>query len=376
MTSSTPVLSKDNFHLQVRCEEGDSPLLRLLQGINKIDWINSMRLEQIGFYTLSDKRAAMASADSPLSRCELLLTSRCNFQCPYCRRVGGDDMPFDQAVSTVLLWASQGLFAIRFSGGEPLFYPRLIELVELAKSLGIKRIAISSNGSFPLWQYEDLLQAGVNDLSISLDACCAEDADKMSGGVKGLWNRVTCNITALAANTYVTVGVVVTPDNLYKVNDIVKFAASLGVQDIRVIPAAQDGNKLCTIYVDDDILSRFPILQYRINNFRLGRPVRGLCSSDNHQCPLVLDDMAVCGNSHYPCIIYLREGGAAIGKLGAGVRQQREAWYQQHDTHSDPICRVNCLDVCVDYNNKYRNLHGEEGTTRRLITLFPIPPIL
>jgi len=61
---------------------------------------------------------------------------------------------------------------------------------------------------------------------------------------------------------------------------------------------------------------------------------------------------------HYPCIIYLREWGDPIGELGAQTRIDRLRWAQEHDTHEDPICRKNCLDVCVDYNNKARSVLG------------------
>ena len=43
-----------------------------------------MKLEDIGFYTLTDERAANTCKDSRLSRCELILTDVCNFKCPYC----------------------------------------------------------------------------------------------------------------------------------------------------------------------------------------------------------------------------------------------------------------------------------------------------
>ena len=49
-----------------------------------------MKLEDIGFYTLSDSRARNASENSPLWRCELLITSQCNFKCPYCRGTNSD----------------------------------------------------------------------------------------------------------------------------------------------------------------------------------------------------------------------------------------------------------------------------------------------
>jgi sulfatase maturation enzyme AslB (radical SAM superfamily) len=85
-----------------------------------------MKLEEIGFYTLSDARAETASSSSVLMRGELLLGSRCNFSCPYCRHVGGEDISPDLAKEVVSGWIADGLRNVRFSGGRayPLSYPR------------------------------------------------------------------------------------------------------------------------------------------------------------------------------------------------------------------------------------------------------------
>lgn len=143
-----------------------------------------MSLDTIGFYTLSEKRALNASAVSPMQRCEMILTDRCNFKCPYCRGLRNDckgDLPLDEAKETLHLWCQSGLQNVRFSGGEPLTYAGLDELVFLAKIWGVRRIAISSNGSFPLSRYNELIDLGVNDFSISLDACCSALGDRMAG---------------------------------------------------------------------------------------------------------------------------------------------------------------------------------------------------
>ncbi len=310
-------------------------------------------LESIGFYTLSDARVKQAGVGSPLWRCELILTARCNFKCPYCRHVGGKDIPFERAADIVRLWSSQGLKNIRFSGGEPTLYAGLNGLVHIARSVGVERIAVSTNGSAPIEEYRALANSGVNDFSVSLDACCAEDGDKMAGGVKGAWETVVENIRLMSEFTYVTVGVVLTEQNAATVNDIITFADSLGVADIRVIPAAQDGMWLEDVKVDDALLDRHPILKYRIRNMQAGKSVRGLKTTDSNRCGLVMDDMAVMGNQHYPCIIYMRERGKAIGTIGPNMRQERAKWSAEHDTHADPICSKNCLDVCVDYNNRF-----------------------
>lgn len=260
------------------------------------------------------------------------------------------------------LWAADGLFAIRFSGGEPTIYPGILELVALAKSLGIQKIAISTNGASSQVLYKKLVDAGVNDFSIFLDACCAEDGDNMAGGVKGAWNKVVSNIRYCASLTYTTVGIVLTESNVAAVNDTIRFAHGLGVSDIRVIPAAQCADRFKEIKVDSDLLDAHPILAYRYKNFTEGRPVRGLRACDNKRCPLVLDDMAVNQGQHWPCIIYMREGGPAIGQVGPNMRAERAKWYREHDVSQDTICNRNCLDVCTDYNNRYTEFHKEVDT--------------
>lgn len=333
-----------------------------------------MKLEEIGFYTLSQYRASRASVQTDLWRCEIILTDRCNFKCPYCRGVREDcrgTMDYKIAQKVIMAWSLAGLKNIRFSGGEPTLVQFVLNnMVALSKSMGMEHIAISTNGSSSMDIYEGLIKSGVNDISVSLDACCSSTGKTMTGGIEGMWETVTANIAKLSKMTYVTVGIVLTEDNLAEAEKTIKLAHDLGVADIRIIPAAQFGNSLAKINIPDDILEAHKILKYRIENARKGNPIRGLRPTDFNRCPLVLDDMAVaggCGHGgphHYPCIIYFREGGAPIGEFDAcdikAVRQARKKWAETHDCSKDPICSKNCLDVCVEYNNTWyeRRLAG------------------
>ncbi len=320
-------------------------------------------LNDIGFYTLTDQRAKKANSKTPLWRCELLLTDKCNFRCSYCRgpKTGYEgSLALEEAKSVIDIWATENVQNVRFSGGEPIYWKGLEDLIKYTAQRGTKRIAISTNGSGDLETYLAIHRAGVTDFSISLDACCAKVGDAMSGGIKGVWEKLTNNIRALSRLTYVTVGVVLLEENINQFNRIIEFASDdLGVADIRVISAAQWNEKLPDkVLIRKDILDRNPILNYRIDNLKRGRHVRGIKSRDFNKCPLVLDDMAVLEGHHFPCIIYLREHGAPIGKLDKNVRADRETWFKEHDTYEDPICRNNCLDVCVDYNNKWRETNA------------------
>jgi molybdenum cofactor biosynthesis enzyme MoaA len=295
-------------------------------------------------------------------RGEMLLTDRCNFKCTYCRPLRKDckgDVPVEWAQHVVDLWAAHGLKNIRFSGGEPTLWPYLRELVSYAKSRGIERIAISTNGSASPYLYTDLVYFGADDFSISLDSCCASGADMMSGVTCPL-TTITDNIKMLSNIAYVTIGAVITEDNAHELNSIITYAHGLGVDDIRIIPAAQDGRTFDEApEVDQKIYNSHPILAYRLNNLRDGKPIRGLSEGDSRRCYLVLDDSAVAGRWHFPCIIYLREHGNPIGQVREFMRAERMAWSWETDTHEDPICRENCLDVCVAYNNKVEGLRRD-----------------
>jgi molybdenum cofactor biosynthesis enzyme MoaA len=329
-----------------------------------------MKLEDIGFYTLTDSRAENVSMDSQMKRCEMIINDYCNFKCEYCRgltdRVFGDrkrkELTLEEIKRNIDYWCEgQPLKNIRFSGGEPTYHKNIVEIVAYAKSKGIERIAISTNGSNKTELYERLVEAGCNDFSISLDAADAATGDMMAGNIMGAWDKVVRNIRIISQLTYVTVGVVFTPENIEGFMKIVEFANGLGVSDIRVIPSAQWNQALPELSaVDKDLLAQHPILAYRIQNFMEGKTVRGLDEGDTTKCPLVYDDSVIAGQEHYPCVIYMREQGTPIGEVGPNMREERIAWDKTHDTHCDPICKGNCLDVCRDYNNKaVKTIYGE-----------------
>jgi molybdenum cofactor biosynthesis enzyme MoaA len=326
-------------------------------------------LKEIGFYTLSDERAKNTSETSQMKRCEMIITEYCNFSCPYCRGLKSEiygsrkikELSLQEVMNNIDMWCeNKPLENIRFSGGEPTLHKNILEIVSYAKSKGINRIAISSNGSNKIELYKELIERGVNDFSISLDACCAEDGDKMSGGVKDSWNKVVKNIEEISKLTYVTVGVVLTPDNIDKTIDTIRFAHNLGVSDIRIISAAQYNEPIPRLNeVEEKIVNAHPILKYRIKHFAEGINVRGMSDTDSKHCAIVLDDSVIAGDFHFPCVIYMREKGEPIGKTGPNMRKDRVEWFKNHDCQKDKICKEMCLDVCRDYSNKYNHYHGK-----------------
>jgi MoaA/NifB/PqqE/SkfB family radical SAM enzyme len=200
-------------------------------------------------------------------------------------------------------------------------------------------------------RYLKLLELGVNDFSISFDACCSAECGTMCG-VGGKFERICHTIRELSKLTYVTVGVVLTDDNADHLAGIVQKAHDLGVADIRIIPAAQNGDMVKGVQgLSSDVLEAHPILNYRVTNMKAGEPVRGHVEEDVDRCYIPIDDSVVCGRYHLPCVIYLREMGEPIGVIGPNMRQERIEWAKNHRPKSDPICCKNCLDVCIAHNN-------------------------
>lgn len=335
--------------------------MKLENGLNKIS-----NLSNIGFYTLSDERCKNASVHSPIYRAEILLTDRCNFKCPYCRGLKPElkgDRKFDEIIEILAWLFFNKLINVRFSGGEPTLDKNLLDYIILCRNNKVKRIALSTNGSADLDYYKELIKYGVNDFSISLDACCASTTDIMAGK-QGQYNTIIDNIRELSKLAYVTVGIVFNEQNISQLSNTVVLAKELGVSDIRIIPSAQYNKENIIGNLQFDFIDKFPILKYRLNNHNNGVSIRGLQESDNKRCPLVLDDIAIAGNYHFPCIIFLREQGQAIGEIinqETGnincIRKDRELWYQTHNCYEDNICRNNCLDVCRAYSNKYREFN-------------------
>jgi MoaA/NifB/PqqE/SkfB family radical SAM enzyme len=311
-----------------------------------------MKLDDIGFYTLTDERAMHAGETSPMWRGEIIVTGRCNFNCIYCRRLSPKDIDQNLALEVIEHWLKDGLKNIRFSGGEPTLYRPLPLLVRKCREGGVERIGLSSNGSAPFPIYEQLIQEGVNDIAISLDSCSPLLADSIAR-VSHQWEKVTGNIQRLSKLTYVTASIVFTEENVEQADKIISFAHKLGAADIRFVTASH-GEQLVLKLQDtpSDFLDKNPILRYRIKNLKAGRPIRGLQPSDAHKCHLVLDDSVVSGKWHYPCGVYFREGGKPIGEVDPSMRKQRMEWFKSTDTHAETICTQFCADFYIEYNNR------------------------
>ncbi|MGB3405020.1 MAG: GTP 3',8-cyclase MoaA [Microcoleaceae cyanobacterium] len=108
------------------------------------------------------------------------LIDRCNFRCQYCMPEGAEmDYVLQQNLLTIdeLLTLLQDVFIpvgftrFRLTGGEPLLRPGVVDLVQkIAAFPQTQDIAMTTNGFLLLNMAEELYQAGLRRLNISLDS--------------------------------------------------------------------------------------------------------------------------------------------------------------------------------------------------------------
>ncbi|MEZ0372753.1 MAG: radical SAM protein, partial [Candidatus Sericytochromatia bacterium] len=147
------------------------------------------RLEEIR--DLIQQPQALNSA-TPLHRLTVFLTYRCNLACPYCKTISRSPAEFqqfpqkagffDQAAFDSLLASHQGtpIQHLHLTGGEATLIPGLPEMIARAKAAGVRHVSLTSNGVQAPELYRRLIEAGLDELRISLDAATPETGEALT----------------------------------------------------------------------------------------------------------------------------------------------------------------------------------------------------
>jgi cyclic pyranopterin phosphate synthase len=120
---------------------------------------------------------------------------RCNFRCPYCMPKEqfhekyqfmrtAERLSFDEIVRLVRLFVPLGVRKLRLTGGEPLLRANLQDLIaDLYSVKGIEDIALTTNGVLLGQHAAELVAAGLNRVTVSLDSLDPVVFKKMNGGL-------------------------------------------------------------------------------------------------------------------------------------------------------------------------------------------------
>lgn len=121
------------------------------------------------------------------------VTDRCNFRCRYCMpaEIFGpgyaflpkdDLLSFEELVRLIHVFVPLGVGKIRLTGGEPLLRRGIADLVAMISAIdGVHDLAMTTNGVLLAHHAEELALAGMNRVTVSLDALDSEIFGQMNG---------------------------------------------------------------------------------------------------------------------------------------------------------------------------------------------------
>lgn len=175
----------------------------------------------------------------PLHDLRISVTDRCNFRCTYCmpREVFGSSyafMPqasllsFEEISRVARTAVGLGVQKIRLTGGEPLLRKNLERLVEMLAQLSTPEgkpvdLTLTTNGTLLAKKAQALKNAGLNRVTVSLDALDDHMFERMSD------SQVTVKTVLRGIDEAARVGLIPV-----KVNMVVKK----GVNEDQIIPMA------------------------------------------------------------------------------------------------------------------------------------------
>jgi cyclic pyranopterin phosphate synthase len=118
----------------------------------------------------------------PLHDLRISVTDRCNFRCTYCmpKEVFGKDfeflpprllLSFEEMTRLARIFLSLGVEKLRITGGEPLVRREVEKLIGMLASLpGLEDLTLTTNGALLGRKAQELKDAGLKRITVSLDA--------------------------------------------------------------------------------------------------------------------------------------------------------------------------------------------------------------
>jgi cyclic pyranopterin phosphate synthase len=128
---------------------------------------------------LGQRRQLIDKFGRQITDLRVSVTDRCNYRCVYCRtgeeNVAPSELPMEDYLRMVRVFASLGIEKVRLTGGEPLLRRGLVELVsELAQLRTVDGkpldLALTTNGHLLAQLARPLRDAGLSRVTVSMDA--------------------------------------------------------------------------------------------------------------------------------------------------------------------------------------------------------------
>jgi molybdenum cofactor biosynthesis enzyme MoaA len=331
---------------------------------------------------------------TPLDRITVFITYGCNLACSYCKAVprgsaarGASpragrtfDLPgFDRLLDG---HAGTPIRHVHLTGGEASLVRSLPAMVRCARARGVERLSLTTNGTLPPERYLALVDAGLDEIRVSLDAADRSRGDSLTGR-EGAWSAAVRTLEALAlarrsgARFFLIVNTVVTPANRRELPATLRFFLGFAPDDLKLITEV-DGRDDLGSFPEAPLVragleallaeipkGSFPLLRRKLRTVfapnAIGLEAERPPPDRPWHCFIPLTERTVDTRHYYPCSVYVREGGAPLGPLSDPPSVQRArsvAFVRWADCLSDPICRRYCLHCTRTFNARANEATG------------------
>lgn len=160
--------------------------------------------------------------------CNIKITTRCNLRCGFCglwSAPHGKELQIADYRYIADLLDRIGISRVVITGGEPLLRDDTAEITALFSKKGMSTTLLTNGILLKENKMNELIQAGLNDIGLSLHTLDAERLEKICGR-KNAWNMIVDAIKLSCAalpDGIVEVMTTVTQENLTEIPDIVTF---------------------------------------------------------------------------------------------------------------------------------------------------------
>lgn len=238
------------------------------------------------------------------------VTPYCNLRCSHCYNadlyfngVQVEQLPKAKALEVVDRLVAGGCQKLHLLGGEPLACAYLDEIIERGSAGGV-RVSFNTNGTLlTRSRAERLVDAGIDDIAISLDGITAEVNDAVRGD--GSFDLATTGARNLAeairqscGNSTAGLAFVAMNHNLHQIPDLLPFVDDLGLTALNVIIPYFNGNAR-------DIGSTMDV-----DMVQLAQAYERLVDKHSNEYPGIM--MQLDGRSAVPAYINLRYPNAKV----------------------------------------------------------------
>ncbi|MFP3910100.1 MAG: GTP 3',8-cyclase MoaA [Archaeoglobaceae archaeon] len=172
-----------------------------------------------------------------VSNLRIAITNRCNLNCFYCHKEGETDPQEEMDIEDIKricnVFYDSGVKKVKITGGEPLLRKDIYDIIQSMPPF--KEISMTTNGTLLSKKAQDLADAGLSRVNISLDTLNEKKFRDVTGGdvnkvVEAIYAANEANLNPIKVNMLILKGV-----NETEVDEMLEFTSQFNQNGVNVI---------------------------------------------------------------------------------------------------------------------------------------------